>query len=82
MKMLYLSEQCPKEGGGGTSKYPTNELPPPPNISPCNLNVHVFYQKSTEREIIFGRGQKQVIDVHVHLLKAPSSNRSPPKRPF
>ena len=81
MKMLYLSEQCPKEGGG-TSKYPTNEPPPPPNISPCNLNVHVFYQKSTEREIIFGRGQKQVIDVHVHLLKAPSSNRSPPKRPF
>ena len=36
-----------------------------------------YYDKSTEIEINIGRRQKQVIDVYVHLLKAPSLNRSP-----
>ena len=36
-------------------------------------------KKPTEIEINTERQQKQVIDVCVHLLKAPSLNRSPPK---
>ena len=36
-----------------------------------------YYQKSTEIEINIGRQQKQVINVYLHLLKAPSSNRNP-----
>ena len=45
--------------------------------------MYTFYcQKSTEIEINIGRQQKQVIDAYVHLLKAPSLNRSPPKRLF
>ena len=37
---------------------------------------------STEIEINARGQQKQIIDVYVHLLKAPSSNRIPPKRLF
>ena len=45
--------------------------------------MYTFYnQKSTEIEIDIKRQQKQVIDVYVHQLKAPSSNKSPPKRLF
>ena len=45
--------------------------------------MHTFYcQKSTEIEINIGRRQNQVIDVYVHVLKAPSLNRSPPKMLF
>ena len=51
-----MSEQCPK-GGGGTLKYPTNEPPPPPNISPCNLNVHVF-TKNQQKEKSTSEGDK------------------------
>ena len=41
-----------------------------------------YYQKPTEIEINIERRQKQVIDVYLHLLKAPSSKRSRPKRLF
>ena len=37
---------------------------------------------STRIKINIGRQQKQVIDVYVHVLKDPSSNRSSPKRLF
>ena len=41
-----------------------------------------YYQKSIEIEINIEMQQKQVTDVYLHLLKAPSPKRNPPKRLF
>ena len=43
----------------------------------------IFITKSQQKKkSVSEKGQKQVTDVYVHLLKVPSSKRSPPKRLF
>ena len=55
-----MNEQCPK-GGGGTLKYPTNEPPPPPNISQIlahAISMYTFFTKNQQKEKPTSEGDK------------------------
>ena len=55
--MLYLSEQCPKGGGGGPRKTPRMG-PPPPQILAHAISMYMFFTKNQQKEKSFSEGDK------------------------